>query len=555
MLHRIRYRVLAVVGIATALGLVATAAFYARHQEQAVLAQNERTIRKLTDSVIQGLQSVMLAGSADIAQAFADRLKRVPGVSAFNIMRVDGSEAFRDNKTIHEVNDRRGEESFLARETEAVVPVMPADDPALRQAIATGEPVALYSRDAHGNRVLSFIAPMPNGTACYKCHGRAAPVRGAIRLTTSLAPVERDILRVRQESLLILALALMGTMLLTGYMLGRIVVRPIERVTDAMARVSGGDLDYKVAVRGGDELGRMATSFNQMTDELKSTYRGLEREQDKLTTIIESATEGMVVTDAGGRVVLTNPAATLLLGKSAADIVAGGFMNLVDDAAVLQRCLDGAAPVETRHQERVLQLLASVIKAADGHVIGSVALIRDISEEKRMEEELRRLSTTDALTGLYNRRFLDATLETEFQRAQRTHARLAVVMFDIDHFKKFNDTHGHDQGDRVLQTVARCLRETLRPFDFPCRYGGEEFVAILPDLAVAEALALAERLRQQVAAAAIDGLHVHISIGVACLPALAAATPAALLEAADAALYRAKEGGRNRVVAAAGMPT
>jgi len=552
--HRIRYRILAVVGVATALGLTATAAFYARHQEQAVLAQNERTMRKLTDSITQGLQSVMLAGSADIAQAFADRLKQVPEVSEFRIMRTDGSEAFRDNKTIHEVNERRGDEVFLPREQEDVRRVMAADDPDLKRAVTTGEPVALYTEDAAGNRALSLIAPVPNMSPCYKCHGQSNPVRGAIRLTTSLALVERDILRVRQESLLILALALMGTMLLTGYMLGRLVVRPIEKVTDAMARVSSGDLDHKVIVAGGDELGHMARSFNHMTDELKATYRGLQREQDKLTTIIESATEGMVVTDAAGGVVLVNPAAAQLLGKSVGDIVAGGFLRLLDDPAPMQRCIDGAGPTESCYRDRVFQLSASVIKAGDGHIIGSVALIRDITEEKRMEEELRRLSITDALTGLHNRRFLDATLAAEFQRARRTGAALSVVMFDVDHFKKFNDTHGHDQGDRVLQMVSRCLRAALRSFDFPCRYGGEEFVAILPGMAPAAALEVAEHLRAEVAATEVDGLHVHISLGVASFPALALDGAEALIEAADAALYRAKEGGRNRVVMAEAAP-
>lgn len=550
MLNRIRYRLLLAVGIATALGLTATAAFYAHHQEQAMLAQNERTMRKLTDSIIQGLQSVMLAGSADIAHAFADRLKQVPGVSSFRIMRVDGTEAFRDNKTIHEVNERRGEETFIARDIEEVVRVLPADDAALRRAFDTGEPVAAYENDAEGNRLLSFVAPMPNAKRCYKCHGQSKPMRGAIRLTTSLAPVERDVLRARQESLVILALALMGTMLLTGYMLGRIVVRPIEKVTDAMARVSTGDLDHKVAIRGGDELGHMARSFNQMTEELKATYQGLRRERDKLTTIIESATEGMVVTNAAGAIVLANPAAATILGKTAGQIVADGFLQLVDDEAAVRRAMETGTPAECAYGDRFLQVHASTISAADGHVIGSVALIRDVTAEKQLEEKLRRLSTTDALTGLYNRRFLDQALETEFQRARRTHAPLSVVMFDVDHFKKFNDTHGHDQGDRVLQMVARCLREAVRAFDFPCRYGGEEFVAILPGMAADAALEFAERLRLLIADTEVDGLHVHVSLGVATTPALAVESAEALIEAADGALYRAKESGRNRVAAA-----
>jgi diguanylate cyclase (GGDEF)-like protein/PAS domain S-box-containing protein len=548
VLNRIRYRILLVVGIATTIGLVSTIAFYSWYQERTLLAQNESTMRKLTDTVSEGLQSVMLAGSADIAQAFADRLKKVPEVTEFRIMRTDGVESFRDSKTILEVNERRGEEQFFPRETEELVRVMEADDPNLRLAVETIKPVLIYDEDAGGKRQLVFLAPLANQKLCYKCHGRSHAVRGVMRLTTSLATVERDILHARQESLIVFAVALIGTVLLTGYVLGRIVVKPIEKVTDAMNRVSGGDLEYKVAERSSDELGRMGASFNQMTRELQSTYGNLRKEQDKLTTVIQTATEGIVVTDGKGSIVLVNPAATLLLGKNKEVLIAKGFYEIVDDRSFVENCLACGAPVDRFYNARNLQIHATVIHGNQDQVVGLVALVRDITEEKRLEEDLRRTSTTDALTGLFNRRFLDMTLSSEYIRAVRSKSDLSVVMFDIDHFKKFNDTHGHDQGDRVLQMVSRCLQEAVRPFDFPCRYGGEEYVAILPGMAVSDAAQLAERLRALVAETEVDGLHVHISLGVATLSMLKVTKAEALIEAADAALYRAKESGRNRVV-------
>lgn len=507
-------------------------------------------MRKLTDTVAEGLQSVMLAGSADIAQAFAERLKKVPEITEFRILRTDGVESFRDSKTIDEVNARRGEEQFLPREEEEVIRIMQADDPDLRRAVETLKPVVIYNEDSTGTRQLVFLAPMANDKLCYKCHGKSQSVRGVMRLATSLAPVERDILSARQESLAVFAVALIATVLLTGYMLGRVVVKPIERVTHAMARVSGGDLDYKVAVRSGDELGRMGASFNQMTRELQSTYRNLRREQDKLTTVIETATEGIVVTDATGSVVLVNPAAANLLGKSREEVVACGFYSIVGDRGFIENCLHSGSPKDISYNDRNLQVRATVIHADQEHIVGSVALVRDITQETRLEDDLRRTSTTDALTGLYNRRFLDATLSAEFTRAVRSRDSLSVVMFDVDHFKKFNDTHGHDQGDRVLQMVSRCMKEAIRPFDFPCRYGGEEYVAILPGMAAEAALQLAEQLRAKVANTEVDGLHVQISLGVATYPVVNAGTAEALIEAADAALYRAKESGRNRVAVA-----
>lgn len=550
MLDRIRYRLLLVVGISTTLGLIATIGFFSWHQEQTLLKQNEFSVRKLNDTVSAGLHSVMLAGSADIAQAFADRIKKVPEIVEFRILRIDGVEAFRDNQTIDAVNLRRGEEEFSRRDEEHVTQVMPPDDRDLRRAVGTTEPVLTYGEDAAGNRQLILLTPLKNQSSCYKCHGKAKPVRGVLRLVTSLTAVERDTLKSRQESIAVMGLALLVTVLATGYMLGRVVVRPIEKVTYAMARISGGDFEYKVAERGSDEIGRMGASFNQMVTELQKTDRNLRREQDKLTTVIETATEGMIVTDVAGKVVLVNPAAVELLGRSAEEIVAAGFFEIVEDRGFIEECLRLGHPQDFDYRQRSLEIHAAVIRTGAGQVVGSVALVRDVTEARRLQDELRRLATTDALTGLYNRRFLDATLHTEYNRAVRSHSPLAVIMFDIDHFKRFNDTHGHELGDRVLQMVARCLRELVRPFDYPCRYGGEEFVVILPGMSAEEAAKLAERLRLKVAQTVVDGLNVHISLGVAGYPAIQVAVAQELIEAADAALYRAKEGGRNRVMTA-----
>lgn len=545
---RIRYKIMLVVGIAVTLGLISIGVFYTKHQEDAVLAQNERTMLKLSESVIQGLQSVMLAGSAEIAQSYADRLKKVPEIMDFRLMRITGDEAFRDNSTIAEVNRRRGEELFTPREKEEKVSILRADDPNLKRALKEKKPFAVYEKDASGASILSFYAPIENIDSCHKCHGKANPVRGVIKLTTSLLPVERDILRVRQQSLVVIAIALMAIMLLTGYMMGRAVVHPIELVTEAMARVSDGDLDHRVPVGGKDELGRMANSFNQMTSELKVTYEGLKREQDKLTTIIFGAGEGIIVTDNDGTIVLVNPAAEKLLGKEAQQIVEQGFNLLFDDADAMKRWTSEADgnPVLVEYKERTLHLYASTIKGDDGRVVGSAALIRDITEEKRLEEQLRTLSTTDGLTGLYNRRFLDEALTTEFHRSLRTHGPLSVIMIDVDHFKKFNDAHGHDQGDRVLQAVAKAMRGALRKYDLPCRYGGEEFLAILPNTGVDGAFAVAERFRLDIEAMVVDGLKVTASLGIASFPAVTVESPSELIERADQALYRSKEGGRNR---------
>jgi|GEM_PF-3847249 len=172
----------------------------------------------------------------------------------------------------------------------------------------------------------------------------------------------------------------------------------------------------------------------------------------------------------------------------------------------------------------------------------------------RLREALRQQAIRDPLTGLYNRRFMEETLERELRLAARGARPLAVVMGDIDNFKEFNDRFGHDAGDAVLRAVAQFLRARMRGSDFACRYGGEEMLIILLGTALHEAAGLAEALRAGVRQIV---LHEHertigpvtISVGVAASP-VHGTTSAALLRAADAALYQAKAQGRDRVVVA-----
>lgn len=169
--------------------------------------------------------------------------------------------------------------------------------------------------------------------------------------------------------------------------------------------------------------------------------------------------------------------------------------------------------------------------------------------------ELERLSVTDALTGLANRRRLTTELEREVHRGERHERPFAVVMLDVDHFKAFNDTFGHPAGDAVLKRLARILQENARDVDTVARYGGEEFTLILAETDAATAAAIAERIRGAVEADRFspDGhdaeVNVTMSIGVATFPQNGR-TPQALVTAADAALYQSKSAGRNRVTAA-----
>ncbi|MGH3008578.1 MAG: diguanylate cyclase [Gaiellaceae bacterium] len=153
-------------------------------------------------------------------------------------------------------------------------------------------------------------------------------------------------------------------------------------------------------------------------------------------------------------------------------------------------------------------------------------------------------SRVDALTEIPNRRALEETLVAEIARAQRFEHELAVVLLDLDHFKRTNDTHGHAAGDRLLREVARLLASSARQGDTVARWGGEEFVAVLPETSRDGALQLAERLRVAIGRVTLGPIRASASCGVASL--LAGDSTETLLAAADAALYRAKENGRGR---------
>ena len=166
-------------------------------------------------------------------------------------------------------------------------------------------------------------------------------------------------------------------------------------------------------------------------------------------------------------------------------------------------------------------------------------------------ERLERLSNTDALTGLPNKRAIDGQLRRDFDHSLRYDRPMSLVMIDVDRFKGFNDTYGHSAGDAALQHVAARMATISRKSDFVARFGGEEFVAILPETPLPDAVQFAEKLRLAIASTplSISGcpLSVTISLGVASIPHSRFETPEALVRAADQALYRAKKNGRNRV--------
>jgi len=184
------------------------------------------------------------------------------------------------------------------------------------------------------------------------------------------------------------------------------------------------------------------------------------------------------------------------------------------------------------------------------------ARVRSQLTIKRQADAMRELSLTDSLTGVANRRSFNDTMDSEWRRCARDGVPMALIMADIDHFKDYNDTYGHQAGDLCLQQVSAALRRcAVRPPDLLARYGGEEFAAILPDTDAAQALRMAEAIRQRAAELRIphaktgnEVKHITVSIGIATQHPQQPLAISALIGAADRALYLAKGAGRNRVM-------
>ena len=179
---------------------------------------------------------------------------------------------------------------------------------------------------------------------------------------------------------------------------------------------------------------------------------------------------------------------------------------------------------------------------------------KEIASLRQHLEVVTRQATTDGLTGLLNRRTFDARLRQAATEAQDEATFLTLLMIDIDHFKKFNDAHGHQMGDQVLKLVAKCLTDGIKGADAAARYGGEEFAVILPRAPLSEGLQVAERLRRTVHGKKITNRRTGESLGQITLSIgvgqyVPGEDPAAVLRRADEALYAAKRGGRNRVMA------
>jgi two-component system, cell cycle response regulator len=404
----------------------------------------------------------------------------------------------------------------------------------------------------------------------------------------------------------LIAVALIGLVLATllAAALARLIAFPLQRLAEGARRVASGDFETRVPTGGSTETARVAESFNTMTGALQTYIAELERSRDELRHNLERfgatlratldlggmleavlETAMMALRAEAGAVFLLHPSGrqlslravrgyappqdgSLPVGRGIAGHAARGERVLlpgearVASSGPMEPATATAVAVPLERGLRVIGVIAlygrpvpEPFREEDAESLASFAAQASVAiENVLLHQETERLSITDGLTGVWNRRYLELTLRKEIDRAQRFDRPLSLLMIDIDHFKRVNDLCGHQRGDEVLVELTRRVLDSVRTqIDTLARYGGEEFVVVLPETPEEGARVVAEKIRGAVrdhsfASDTGPDVSTTVSVGVASFPE-DGKTAQELLHAADLAMYRAKQGGRDRVEA------
>mgnify|MGYP001176910229 CR=1 FL=1 len=450
------------------------------------------------------------------------------------------------------------------------------DEVSLSALGAKAEFIQKWREKTSGIKYIDISCPIVEGQTNY----------GKVRIGYSLKKLEEELYSTARKVIIIAVIAIVLGFLVS-IILARIILRPVSELVDGVDKISFGDFGHQIQVTTSDELGLLAETFNRMSYNISILYNVSNKmnyvsDRDELLRIIMNNAIDALKAQKGSIMLLNDDKELelslvsghthqmksyikLKMGDGVAGTVAETGQPFIINrgendelfkkyAEYIERAqIESLLCVPLKIEDRVIGVINIVNKkdnlkfnANDTKlmmVLGSQAAVT-INKARVYEE-----SITDGMTKLFIHRYFQVLLDEELKRSARYGTKLSLMLFDVDHFKKFNDTYGHQQGDIVLIEAAKIVKDSVRAnIDIPCRYGGEEFTVIMPETDAAGAKVLAERLRKRIEAYEFPGqekpLHVTISIGVSIFPD-DATEKLMLIKKADDALYRAKEAGRN----------
>ncbi len=412
----------------------------------------------------------------------------------------------------------------------------------------------------------------------------------------------------RKHIYLIAMIGLLAGIVLS-VILAKVITKGLDNLIEGTQAIESGDLSYRIRQSSNDEIGTLAHRFNEMLDALEANNKALDRKIFEIETLFKASQamnfqsdtdklikqilemagkairaqrcsimlqtgmgtdelETKIVFGAEGANTASTPQTSIRIksGEGVAGTVLKTGNSIIvneghkdplfksfDTTAEYEKTIVNLISVPLKIKDRVTGVINGVNKLNDEPFTeADQRLLEALAQQAAMAVEharLYELAITDGLTKLFIHRYFQGRLEEEMVRARRYHTACSLILFDIDHFKKFNDTYGHQQGDIVLIEVAKLVKQTVREtVDIPARYGGEEFVIILPETDAKGAHLVAERLRKTIEAHDFQGqeqaLKVTVSLGIATFPDHAS-VKSVLIKKADMALYECKERGRN----------
>ena len=450
---------------------------------------------------------------------------------------------------------------------------------------------------APNNEYVDYISPIKIGTSKF----------GTVILRFGFDRLEQNKSTSKHHVLLVALVGLLAGLIL-AVILAKFITKGLDTLIQGTEVIEKGDLGFRIKTTSQDEIGVLAQSFNSMLSTLEANNKALDRKMFEIETLFkasqamnfQSDTDKLIkqILEMAGTAIhaercsimlptgvgtdeletkivysmkdgqSTQPESTVKIrvGEGVAGTVLKTGSSIIvneghkdplfksyDQSSSYEKGITALISVPLKIKDRVTGVINGVNKqSGENFNEDDQRLLEALAQQAAMAVEharLYELAITDGLTKLFIHRYFQARLEEELVRAKRYQTSCSLILFDIDHFKKFNDTYGHQQGDIVLMHVAKLLKQTVREtIDIPARYGGEEFTIILPETDAKGALLVAERLRKTVEAYDFPGqneaLKVTISLGVATFPDHAS-VKSVLIKKADLALYKCKGNGRN----------